>query len=104
MTFLNLGSLLLGLVAWFLPIISLARRKKAKNQNWIIYSMSSVSVCAISLYMQILYQNHLANIGDWSAISDILPGLVFVSSLLLATTIVLNGIAVHVHRRNIDGT
>ena len=92
MIYLNPCSLLLGLIAWFLPIISLARRKKAKNQNWIIYSMSSVSACAISLFMQILYQNHLSNIEDWSAISDTSGGLVFVSSVLLVTTLILNTI------------
>ena len=99
MIYLNLGSLLFGLIAWFLPIISLARRNKAKNQNWIIYSMLSISVCAISLYMQILYQNHLANIGDWSAISDTTSGLVFVSLLLLATTLVLNIIALVINMK-----
>ena len=99
MIWLNLGSLLLGLVAWFLPIISLARRKKTKNQNWIVYSMSSVSVCAISLYMKILYQSHLANIGDWAAISYILTSLVFVSSVLLVTTLVLNSIALVINMK-----
>ena len=92
MTYLNLGSLLLGLIALFLPIISLARRNRAKNQILIIYSTSSVSACAISLYMQILYQNHLAKIEDWSAISDTSGGLVIVSAVLLVTTLVLNTI------------
>ena len=92
MTYLNLGSLLLWLIAWFLPIISLARRNRAKNQILIIYSTSSVSACAISLYMQILYQNHLVKIEDWSAISDTSGGLVIVSAVLLVTTLVLNTI------------
>ena len=93
MVFLNLGSLALGLVAWFLPIINLAKHPKAENKNWIVYSMLSISACALSLLLQIFYQTHLANIGDWSAISDTLRGVAFMSSLLLATTLVLNTIA-----------
>jgi cytochrome c oxidase subunit 4 len=89
MTSLSLGSILLGLIAWFLPIISLARRSK----NWIIYSMSSISACAMSLLLQIFYQTHLANIGDWSAISDTLRGVAIMASLLLVTTLVENTIA-----------
>jgi len=96
MTYLNLGSLVLGLIAWFLPIVCLARRNKAKSNSWIVYSMSSISACAISLFLQILYQNHLVNIEDWSAISDTSHGVAVMSALLLATTIVLNIILYHV--------
>ena len=92
MIYLNLGSFLLGVIAWFLPIIGLARRNKAKNHNWIIYSVSSISACALSLLLQIYYQTHLANIEDWSAISDTLHGVAVISSLLLAITLVLNTI------------
>ena len=51
MTYLNLGSLALGLIAWFLPIVNLARHAKPGNKNWIIYSMSSISACAISVFL-----------------------------------------------------
>jgi len=93
MIFLNLGSFVFGLIAWFLPIVNLAKRNKAQNKDWIIYSMSSIRACSISLYMQIIYQSHLVSIEDWSAIMDTSGGLVFVSSVFLATTLVLNMIA-----------
>jgi len=61
---LNLGSLLLGLIAWILPVINLANNNKAEHKNWVVISISSVSTCAIALYMQILYGNHLVKIKD----------------------------------------
>jgi cytochrome c oxidase subunit 4 len=90
MTYLNLGSLVLGLIAWILPIVNLAKLNKVENKNWYAYSLLSVAACAISIFMQILYQNHLVNIEDWSAIMDTSHGVAFVSSVLLAVTLVLN--------------
>ena len=90
MTNLNLGSLVLGLIAWILPIVNLARLNKVENKNWNVYTVLSISACAISLFMQILYQNHLVNIEDWSAIMDTSHGVAVVSSALLAVTLVLN--------------
>jgi len=90
MTKLNLASLILGLIAWILPVMNLARRNKAENKSWIVFAVSSISACAISLFFQIVYQNHLVNIEDWPAIMDTTHGLVVVSSVLLAMTILLN--------------
>ena len=99
MTYLNLGSLVLGLIAWFLPVVCLAKRNKAENKNWIIFSMSSISVCAISIFLQILYQNYLVNIEDWSAISDTSHGVAVVSGVLLVVTLVLNIITLTKYRK-----
>jgi len=80
---LNLGSLLLGLIAWILPVINLANNNKAEHKNWVVISISSVSTCAIALYMQILYGNHLVKIEDWSALMDTSLGVALVSAILL---------------------
>ena len=99
MTNLNLGSLVLGLIAWFIPVVCLAKRKKSESKNWIVYPMSSISACAISIFLQILYQNHLVNIEDWSAISDTTHGVAVVSAILLVVTLVLNIITLAKYRK-----
>lgn len=87
---LNVGSIVLGLVAWILPISSLMRFKKKNNSNWAILSILSISACAISLLFQIIYSNHLVKIEDWSALMDTMGAVVFVSGILLVVTICLN--------------
>ncbi len=56
---LNIGSLLLGLISWALPIVCLARRHGASNNNWAAFSILSVVACALSLFLQIVYQDYL---------------------------------------------
>lgn len=89
---LNLGSLVLGLIAWILPIVNLVRRNKAQNRNWIVFSVASVSACAISLCMQIFYHNHLVKIEDWSALMDTAQAMALVSTVMLAVTLILNAL------------
>ena len=87
---LNLGSLLLGLIAWILPIINLNILNKAEHKNWFVLCTTSISACAISLFMQILYNAHLVNIHDWAALVDTIRAVVIASSLLLVVTLTLN--------------
>jgi len=90
---LNLGSLVLGIIAWILPVINLGRRNKANSRSWAVLSVASVSACAISLCMQIFYVDHLVRIEDWSALMDTSSAVAMVSTLLLIVTIVLNAVA-----------
>lgn len=99
MSYLNLGSLLLGLIAWILPIVNLVQHDKAAHKNWAVFSTVSLSACSVSLFFQIVYQNHLSKIEDWSAIMDTSGGLVFVSAVLIVGTIVLNVITLLKYRR-----
>lgn len=96
---LNAGSLVLGLIAWILPIINLVRCNKPDNRGWVAFSVISVSACAIALYMQILYINHLVNIEDWSALMDTSYAVALVCALLLVVTVMLNAVALVVYRR-----
>ena len=99
MGYLNLGSLLLGLIAWILPIANLAKHNKAEHKNWVAFSTASLIACSISLFFQIVYQDYLAKIEDWSAIMDTSGGLVFVSAVLIVVTIMLNVITLIKYRR-----
>lgn len=89
---LNLGSLVLGLIAWILPVVNLLRRNKANSRSWVAFSVASVSACAISLCMQIFYTNHLVKIEDWSALMDTSHAVALVATILLVVTIILNAI------------
>ena len=96
---LNVGSLLLGLLAWILPIINLTKQNKAEHRKWVAFVFISISACAVSLYLQILYGHHLQNIEDWSAIMDTSLGVVFVSTVLLFATLVLNILTIIVYSK-----
>lgn len=97
-TLLNPASLVLGLIAWILPVVNLMQRKKHDNRNWVVLSTISLSACAISLLFQILYTNHLVNIWDTTALMDTNNAVVFAASVLLVVTIILNAITLLVYR------
>lgn len=65
---LNIGSLVLGLIAWTLPIITLTSYKKFDRKNWFTVSVMSLSACAISLFFKMKYNSHLGNTRAWTAI------------------------------------
>lgn len=99
---LNPASLLLGLIAWILPIISLMQYKENKNKSWIILSIISISSCVISLFLQIIYNNHLVQINDWSALMDTTDALVFVSEVLIVVTIILNTVTTFIYYKKLE--
>ena len=95
----NAASLLFGLIAWILPIVNLAKYNKAEHKNWITLSFISFSACAVALFCQFIYHDHLAKIMDFSAIMDTSHGLVVVSGVLVLITIMLNAIALVKYRK-----
>lgn len=94
---LNLGSLVLGLVAWVLPVVNLIRRDKAGHKSFAVLSIASVGACAASLCLQIFYVNHLVKINDWAAFLDTSDAMAFVCAMLLVITLALNAIALTVY-------
>lgn len=96
---LNLGSLILGLIAWIVPVISLMRIKKGNNQNYLALSAISFSSCAISLTLQISSISQMVKIQDSTAILDTIDSTVFVSMILVAVTIILNIVHLFMYRR-----
>ncbi|OCT11343.1 hypothetical protein A8709_06630 [Paenibacillus pectinilyticus] len=91
---LNLGSLVLGLMAWILPVVNLIRYGKSDHRNWVVLSFMSISSCAIALCFQIFYNYHLVKSEDWSALMDITGTMAPVAAVLLIVTILLNAITV----------
>lgn len=87
-SFYMLGSLLLGLTAWTLPLICLFRRRHPGP-----FCAASFLLCSISLPFQIFYTQHLLNIWDWSALEDTHYAVCFASVVMLSVTAALYLIA-----------
>ena len=66
---LNLGSIVLGLIAWGVPVWYLSGRTKGRSRSGWPY-LVSLGCCGVSLWFQILYGSHLAEIEDVSAWLD----------------------------------
>ncbi|WP_349409329.1 hypothetical protein [Pseudalkalibacillus sp. SCS-8] len=96
---LNIASLILGLIAWILPVINLISDNKQENKRWIVFTFTSISACAGSIFFQLYYNYHLVRIEDWSALMDTTGAVVFISALLLIVTIISNAITLVVYRR-----
>jgi hypothetical protein len=79
---LNLGSFMLGLIAWILPVVSLMKYKN-NHRYWATLSVMSLSACAISLFFRIIYNYHLVKIEDWTALMDTTSAVAFVAVVLL---------------------
>lgn len=86
--YLNIGSLIFGLLSWFLPAIQIIRRKDAKT----VYAMISLFLCSLAILFQLFYQVYLIAINDWSALMDTAPAAAVTSSVLLVFCTVLNWI------------
>lgn len=87
---LNIVGLILGLLAWILPSISIMKHKKENHRNWFVYSLLSMSACSVSLWFQIIYNHHLVLIEDWTALMDTSKAVVIVSGVLVVVMIILN--------------
>lgn len=92
-SFLMLGSLALGLIALVLSVMNISKYKANYNKNWAIYSIFSISACAIAIGFQVIYSNYIVQIGDWSALMDTSGTSTLLSIILLISTLILNGIS-----------
>ncbi|MCR8746903.1 hypothetical protein [Romboutsia lituseburensis] len=97
---LNIGSIVLGLIAFVLPVINLIRYNNSNNQYWFVFALMSIVSCMLSLGMQIFYINHLISLKDWTAIMDTINIVVFSAALLLVATTVLNGVTLFAYIGN----
>ncbi|MDZ5472349.1 hypothetical protein SM124_11380 [Bacillus sp. 31A1R] len=98
---LNLGSLLLGLVAWILPAISITRYEK-RSRNWITLSIVSLSSCSIALFFQIGSFYERIKAEDWGALMDTMSVIASVPAILLIGTLILNAITLYMYRNQVE--
>jgi len=87
---LSLGSLLLGLTAWVVPIISIKRFEKYGIKKCCKSIIVSFAACVTSLCLQFFEINHRVKIGDLSAIMDTIGTLKWVAVILAVITLMLN--------------
>lgn len=87
--FFNIGSLLLGLVAWITAACGIGTSEKKPY----LLSTISFSACLTALFLQVLEINHRIEINDHTAIMDTIAFVSYSSLILVLVTILLNIIA-----------
>ncbi|TRZ38424.1 hypothetical protein CEQ21_23830 [Niallia circulans] len=93
--FLNIGSILLGLIALAIPTYCLIK----EHGKSIVLSSISYAACAISLCLQIFYNYYLVKREDWSALLDTIGAVAGASAVLVIVTIFLNVTSILVHTK-----
>ena len=94
---INEGSLILGLIAWILPVVSFAQHNKTSCKRYAVFTVASLGACALSMCMQLFYTDHLVKIDDWSALLDTAHTTALVAALLFVVTVILNVIVLLVY-------
>lgn len=88
--FCNIGSLIMGLAAWIIAIISIVSKSQQKKYA---RSIASFSCCGIALVLQFLELRTNVTIGNLTAIMDTIQVTFGAAAILVMITIVLNLIA-----------
>lgn len=84
----NIGSIILGIVAWASAGIAIAKSKRTQT-----LSAVSFVACIISLFLQLLEVSNRVNLGDYAAIEDTIRAVILAATLLIVVTIILNVVA-----------
>lgn len=84
----NIGSIILGIIAWASAGIAIAKSKRAQT-----LSAVSFVACIISLFLQFLEVSNRVNLGDYAAIEDTIRAVILAATLLIVVTIILNSVA-----------
>lgn len=93
---LNLGSLLLGLIAWSLPVAALSwAAVRTDGGRTRLFSAISLGSCAAALLLRVLYIGHLVMTADWTALLDTYQAVIFASVVLVLVTTVLNALLLY---------
>lgn len=97
---LNIGSLILGLIAWVLPVINIFKAQKITNPE--LLTILSLGACATSISFQMLYNYVLVGKNDISALMDTNGFSTIISIILLIGTLMLNLLPyIRASRRNV---
>jgi hypothetical protein len=88
---LNMGSLILGACAWLFAGLAITTAKAFTSHR---NTVTSFSLCAISLVLQVFAINHRVLLGDYAAIEDTIRAVLTASVVLVSITIILNIVAI----------
>lgn len=93
----NVASIVLGLVAWILPIISILKYKE-HFKSWITFSIISLIACSAALFFQIYSLYERVKAQDWTALLDTMSIIVSLPAILIIGTILFNVITLSMYR------
>lgn len=93
MAWLNLGSMILGLLAWILPLLVITKFDKIKSVHGTYMLYGSLVSAILTLLFVITYRQYLISIEDWSALMDTNGSFQLASVVMVVVTIALNGVA-----------
>ncbi len=94
MSWLNVISLLLGLISWAIPILILMRPID-RFKHLLTFIFLSLATMGLALLSQIFSLAYLIEIGDFSGLEDIMIGVEFGSIVLISLTFILNGAVIY---------
>lgn len=87
-------SLLLGLVAWILPLAAIAWKKRPAR-----FCAGSFLLCSCAMALQLFNVQYRCEIGDFSAVDDTIAAVCLAAKVLLAGAVALNAAALMVAGR-----
>lgn len=87
-SWLNIGSLILGISALVLPVLVMVRRVKGTKAG--VWVWMSMGLCLLAIIFQMIYGNHLVEIEDWSALMDTSETTLFLAAKLALFTALLD--------------
>ncbi len=94
----NIASFVLGIIAWGIAFGAIKSKKKPSAYGC---SVTSFSLCAVSLFFQFLEIGQRVNNRDYAGIEDTIGAVIFAAGVLVGVTIVLNVVAlVGRHNKN----
>ncbi len=95
----NIGSIVLGLTAWILPVINIMLVRR--NRSWDRGTLAALSLgaCAASIWLLHFYTYHKVTIEDWSAVLDTTGAITRVTGVLLIVTLLLNSVTYLLYRK-----
>lgn len=81
----NLGSLVLGLTAWGIPLCAIGRKYRFG-----ICCIGSLSCCVLSFLLQLLEVRNRVRLSDWSALMDTIDAVVAAAVIMVVVTLISN--------------
>lgn len=85
MSVYNIWSLVLGLLAWIIPLLAIG-----KKYRFALCCIGSLSCCVISLLLQLLEVKRRVVLSDWSALMDTMNAVVLAAVVMICGVIAMN--------------
>lgn len=84
-TYFTLGSFVLGLAAWVIPLCAIGRKYRFG-----ICCISSLSCCALSLLLELMEVKRRVGLNDWSALMDTIDAVVLAAVVMIVIMVISN--------------